>query len=377
MIKVVADNKIPFLQGALEKVARVEYIAGSKISREHLQDADALIVRTRTKCNQQLLENTGVKIIASATIGYDHIDTQYCDAQGIRWTNAPGCNSGSVKQYIASVLATISNITKKPFGQTTLGIVGVGNVGSKVEKMARTLGMKVLLNDPPRAQKEGPDHFTELNTLVAQSDIISMHVPLVRTGNYITFHMADEEFFSQMKPDAWFINSSRGEVVNTRSLFNTLQNQQIAGAILDVWEHEPELDINLMKLTRIATPHIAGYSADGKANGTAMSVQAISRFFHLGMDDWYPQSLPLPQQSTVEIINRHNSLESLFSAISLAAYNIEADSIKLKLSPQSFELQRETYPVRREPEGLWVKLSRENKRWKTLLEDLGYNIEDS
>lgn len=373
MLKIVADSKIPFLEGALEGVAQVVYLPGGKITREHLTDADALITRTRTKCNEALLKGTSVKIIASATIGYDHIDTSYCDANGIRWTNAPGCNSGSVKQYIASALAEIISIEKRSFEEITLGIIGVGNVGSKVAAMAKTLGVKVLLNDPPRQRNEGNGEFTGIDTLIAQSDIITMHVPLSHQGIDKTFLLANADFLGKMKSGAWFINSSRGEVMETQALIGALESKHIAGAVIDVWENEPNIDPRLLKLAHLATPHIAGYSADGKANGTAMSVQAISKFFNLGLDNWQPTNVPQAPQSELEIDCTSKSKEQIFTEICRFAYNIRIDSDKLKKSPETFEQQRESYPIRREPENLCIKIEGE-KNFVEQVKNLGYHV---
>jgi len=375
VLKIVADNKIPFLEGALEKVAQVVYLPGSDISRDHVIDADALIVRTRTKCDEALFKGTSVKLIASATIGFDHIDTNYCEANGIKWTNAPGCNSGSVKQYIASAISEIIRTEKKSFKDLTLGVIGVGNVGSKVAGLGKALGIRTLLNDPPRERNEGREAFSELDTLIAQSDIITMHVPLHQAGIDKTFQLADGGFFSRMKRGAWFINTSRGEVAETRTLIKALESGHLSGAVIDVWENEPDIDQKLLKLAYIATPHIAGYSADGKANGTAMSVQAISRFFGLGMDNWQPDNIPHAPQSNFYIKCRTKSKEEIFFQLSTFAYNIKSDSDELKKSPETFELQRETYPIRREPVNLKVEIEGEES-CSELIRDLGYKIKN-
>jgi erythronate-4-phosphate dehydrogenase len=375
MIKIVVDNKIPLIQGVLDDVAIVKYISGNLIKREDLFDTDAIIIRTRTKCNEALLKGTSVKFIASATIGFDHIDTNYCDANGIKWTNAPGCNSGSVKQYIASALAEIIGIEKKSFEDITIGIVGVGNVGSKVADMARALGIKTLLNDPPRERIEGKGNFIDIETLIAQSDIITMHVPLSHQGIDKTFHLVNADFFVNMKRGAWFINTSRGEVMETQSLKNAIESKHLSGAVIDVWENEPNIDLDLLKITHLSTPHIAGYSADGKANGTAMSVQAISKFFKLGMDGWQPKFVPQPVQSELVIDCKSKSKEDIFREISLFAYNISIDSDKLKGSPETFELQRENYPIRREPENLTIIAKNLSYTQEVLIQNLGYKLQ--
>lgn len=376
MIKIVVDNKIPFIQGVLDEVANVKYLPGKLITREDIMDADALLIRTRTRCDETLLKGTSVKFIASATIGFDHIDTTYCESNGIVWTNASGCNSGSVKQYIASALAEIIGIEKKSFEDITLGIVGVGNVGTKVARMAKALGIKTLLNDPPRERIEGKGNFTDLETLVAQSDIITLHVPLSHQGIDKTVHLANADFFGKMQPGAWFINSSRGEVMRSESLASALRSGQIRGAAIDVWENEPQIDQNLLKLVHLATPHIAGYSADGKANGTAMSVQSISRFFNLEVDRWQPKSVPQPVQSELVIDCKSKSKEDIFREITLFAYNISNDSDRLKASLETFEQQRENYPIRREPEHLTIVAKNISEHAKAMIRELGYRLKN-
>ena len=281
-MKIIADSKIPFLKGVFEPYGVVEYYAGKEITPEVVKDADALIVRTRTRCDAALLQGSSVKFIATATIGFDHIDTDYCKKSGIAWKNAPGCNAGSVMQYVASVLTRLSINYHFDFNETTLGVIGVGNVGSKVARMASLLGMKVLLNDPPRERKEGRGAFVSLNEIADRADIITFHVPLNRGGADNTFHLFNHDFAKQIKPGSIIINSSRGEVVSGNVLKKVLKEKYLKAAVLDVWENEPVIDAGLVPLIDMATPHIAGYSIDGKANGTAMSVRAVSNFFNLG-----------------------------------------------------------------------------------------------
>ena len=353
MLKIVADDKIPFLQGILEPFAQVKYLPGGKISRGDLLDADALLTRTRTKCTAELLEGTSVKFIASATIGYDHIDTQYCDAKGICWTNAPGCNSESVAQYITSLLLNQAFRAKRPLDGLTLGVIGVGNVGSKVARNARALGMRVLLNDPPRARREGPAAFAGADEICRQADFITCHVPLNREGIDNTFHYADENFFTKLERRPFFINSSRGEVCDNQALKRALQEGKLSGAALDVWENEPDIDLELLSLLDFATPHIAGYSADGKANGTAMSIQSLVKFFELEkeFDPAVLRRPPLPQQRMVDLMPYFHAgadkTELLYRAVT-ASYDIVSDDHRLRGAPADFEKQRGAYPLRRE-----------------------------
>lgn len=347
-MKIIIDDKIPYIKGALEPFAEVVYLPGSQTTPEVVKDADALITRTRTKCNRQLLEGSNVKFIATATIGFDHIDTEYCREAGIEWTNAPGCNSGSVEQYIASALAALSQKHNFSLSEKTIGIVGVGNVGSKVARIAEAYGMNVLLNDPPRERVEGKSAFVSLDDILAQSDIITLHVPLNMTGEDKTFHLADNAFFAKAKKKPFVINSCRGEVVKTEALTNALKSNQLAGAFIDCWENEPGIDRELLAKVDIATPHIAGYSKDGKANGTAMSVQAVSRFFGLGIDDWICQNVELPASTEISIDEAGKSTENVLKEAVLETYDIREDDERLRLSPESFEKQRGDYPIRRE-----------------------------
>ena len=222
-IKVVADNNIPFLKGVLEPYVDICYLNPSEIFNNNVKDVDALIIRTRTICNKKLLEGTKIKFIATATIGFDHIDIEYCKNNNITWINAPGCNSSSVMQYIASALVTISKKKGINLSKSAIGIIGVGNVGSKVANLSRSLGMKVLLNDPPRMREERNTDFIEIDELIAESNIISFHVPLTKQGIYKTYHMFDEKFVSKINKGKILLNTSRGSVVKTAVLKNALK----------------------------------------------------------------------------------------------------------------------------------------------------------
>ena len=395
-IKIVIDDKIPFIRGVLEPFADVLYLPGAGISVDDVKDADALIVRTRTKCGKELLDGSSVKFIATATIGFDHIDTDYCESRNITWVSAPGCNSYSVQQYIASVLLNIGKNEGFSLKDKTIGIVGVGNVGSKVAKFADILGMRVLLNDPPleagiagvptsSLAKKGVNQeprskhreieeasllainptcgnkksisdlgisngkFVSLEEIQKEADFITFHTPLNREGEYSTYHLVNDDFFDKVSEDVWIINSSRGEVVDNLSLKKALKNGKIAGAILDVWENEPNIDLELLELLTYATPHIAGYSADGKANGTMMSVEACSRFFGLGIDGWAPKNVPIPDNNSLSLDCDGEKFENLLRVAMLATYDIKCDDANLRNAPDEFEKQRGGYSLRREP----------------------------
>lgn len=330
-MKIIADEAIPYLKGIFENECEVEYYPGSEITPQRVKDADALIVRTRTKCNAQLLEGSKVKVIASATIGTDHIDRAWCQSHNIALFNAPGCNSGGVLQYFLTALfkclstrelwqkflnyapdatgaecsaagaaagsvagvdgtaegaaaATAAGDSASESAPFTVGVIGVGNVGSKVAAACEGLGFEVLRNDPPKERQQTlaynsgylrivdfKDYYS-LDYLLENSDVVTLHVPLDET----TRGMADANFFARMKPGAIFINSSRGEVVDEAALLANLH--KLAAVVLDVWVGEPNINRELLQSAFIATPHIAGYSAEGKIKGTQMAVEAIRRY---------------------------------------------------------------------------------------------------
>lgn len=373
-MKIVADDKIPFLKGVLEPYADVVYLPGKSITRKAITDADALLIRTRTKCIGDLLKGTKVSFIGTATIGFDHIDTQYCEKNGIAWTNAPGCNSSSVQQYIAAALLKMASEFRMSLKGKTLGIIGVGNVGSKVEKLGKILEMNVLLNDPPRAKAEGEEGFVNLGNILYESDIITLHVPLNFVGEDATWHMINEKSFKKMKKGAWFFNSSRGEVVDTASLKKALGTGKLGGAVIDVWENEPDIDLDLMGKTFLSTPHIAGYSTDGKANGTSIVVNALCSYFRLGLKKWYPENVPAPEQPDLSVDGIGKTDEDILREAINHTYNIEEDNIRLRFSPVDFEKQRGDYRLRREFPAYSIKLNGGTKKVRKMLEGLGFKV---
>lgn len=336
-MKVIIDNKIPYIREAIGQIAdEVVYLPGSEFTADAVRGADALIVRTRTRCNRELLEGSRVKFIATATIGFDHIDTDYCRRAGIVWQNCPGCNAGSVEQYLHAVLLLLKRQKNMNPEDTCLGIVGVGHVGSRIARMARALGMKVLLNDPPKADA-GEEGFVDLSVLARECDVITFHTPLNRQGKYGTYHLADDTFFASLQRRPVIINTSRGEVIDTEALLAALRSGVIRDAVIDTWEHEPDIDRELLQRVFLGTPHIAGYSADGKSNATRMALEALCRFFHKeAAFRIVPPDLPPMTYSA-------NPDEAF-----LQVYNPVCDSEALKQHPEEFEHLRGNYPLRRE-----------------------------
>jgi erythronate-4-phosphate dehydrogenase len=373
-MKIIIDDKIPYIKGIFEHVANVIYLPGNAITSNDVKDADAIITRTRTICNQQLLEDSSVKFIATATIGYDHIDTQWCEANNIKWTNAAGCNSMSVTQWVAAVLVHLAQKHNFDFKDKTLGVVGVGNVGRKVVRLAESLGMQVVLCDPPVARNISACGLISLDGIMREADIITFHVPLNLDGIDKTYHLINEQKLKKLRPETILINSSRGEVIDNKALKKALAEKKLLAAALDVWENEPDIDTELLDLLDIATPHIAGYSADGKANGTTMSVRAVSKFFQLGLDSWSVQDIPAPQQPEIEYDAKESTNQQLFSNLIQHTYNIENDDNRLRNNIAQFEEQRGSYPLRREFAAYTVRLSNASKATIDDLKRIGFKV---
>ena len=329
-MKIIADNAIPFLQGVLEPFAEMRYLPGREIRPEEVRDADALVIRTRTRCDERLLAGSRVRMIATATIGFDHIDLAWCDRNGIEVATAAGCNARGVLQWVAAVLVRLARTQGWEPRERTLGIVGVGHVGSLVKSYAEAWGFRVLCCDPPREEREHCG-FLPLDAVAQEADLITFHTPLDDS----TRHMACERLFREMKPGAVIINSSRGEVVDGDALLRSPMQW-----VLDVWEHEPTLDPALLEKALLATPHIAGYSLQGKANATALAVAALARRFGLPLEGWYPPEVP-------PAVPRPISWQELCRSIP-EVYDIEAESRRLKADVSRFEALRDHYEYRRE-----------------------------
>ena len=340
-IKIVADSAVPFLEGVFEPYAEVKYMGGSDIGPDDVRDADALIIRTRTKCDAALLDGSRVKFIATATIGTDHIDFPYCDAHGITVRNAPGCNAGGVMEYVFSALYGLASRKAISLEGDTIGIIGVGHGGSLIERMGLSLGFKILKCDPPRAEAEGPFGFCDLDYLLQNSQIVTMHTPL----NETTRGMADRHFFSMMRPGAFFINASRGEVVCDDALKEAIP--KLGPVIIDTWNHEPDIDLELMDKVAIATPHIAGYSYQGKQNGTAAAVRAVAHYFGIqSLYEFFPKT-DLPENEAVKL-DLKGLNQGEIAAVLQYNYPIFTDDFMLRVAPEDFDKLRAEYKYRRE-----------------------------
>lgn len=340
-VKIVVDKDIPFIEGVFEPYAEVVYIPGGDMDAQSIKDADALIIRTRTHCDEQLLKSSKVRIIASATIGTDHIDTDWCDKKGIMVTNAPGCNAGGVMEYVFCALYAVAARKGINLSGKTMGIIGVGNVGSLVVQTATHIGFKTLLCDPPRAAREPGIPFISRDKLLEQSDIVSLHVPL----NGETRAMCNSVFFKKMKPDTIFINTSRGGVVDETALKKSIS--KLGAVIVDTWCNEPDIDLELMGSVDIATPHIAGYSYRGKQNGTAAVVRSVAHYFGIpALFEFFPAT-EVPEGRSVKLNLRGLSQGEIASILSYN-YPVYADDFLLRINPDSFDELRDNYRYRRE-----------------------------
>ena len=370
-MKILADAHIPYLQGIAEQFGEVSYLPGNQFTKESVKENDVLIVRTVTHFDEEILKGSNVKLICSATIGFDHIDTEYCDSHNIAWRTAPGCNARSVEQYVIASLMRMAQKYDFELKDKTIGIVGVGNVGKEVARACQLLGMKVLLNDPPRQESEKTDDFVDLATIQREADIITFHTPLTKECKHATYHLADATFFQRLTKKPIIINSSRGAVVDNQALKNALNNAEASGAIIDTWENEPNIDNELLALVDIATPHIAGYSADGKWNATKMSLQTINDFFKLNKDPFRLAPIVAPEISVIDVA-QYNADEQLRQAV-LYSYDPLKDSELLKEHPEKFYYFRSHYPLRREYKA--YSIVNLNSEYTTLAKDLGFNHE--
>ena len=330
-MKIIIENHIPFIHGIFDAVADVVYLPSDQITAEVMKDADALITRTRTRCNEALLTGSKCRFIATATIGTDHIDLDYCHKAGITVVSAPGCNAPAVAQYVlTSIYHTVGD-----FCGHCLGVVGVGHVGSIVARWAEGLGMKVLRNDPIREENEGGDEFVSLAQIAGQCDIITFHTPHTLAGKYPTHHLADGKFFNSLIRKPVVINSARGPIVDTPMLIEALKEGKVSKTIIDCWEGEPSISTELLSMASIATPHIAGYSYEGKVRATIAVAEALAKHFNLNVRLTTEKPADAPDTVTLQEL--------------LSSYNPQVDTDNLKRNPEKFETLRNEYDFRHEP----------------------------
>jgi len=378
MLKLIVDENIALAADIFNQFGDVKLVSGRYITNSLLKDIDILIVRSITNVDEGLLKNTPVKFVGTATIGTDHIDLDYLKKNNIIFADAKGCNAFSVAEYVVAALLNFSVKYDFSLKDKSIGIIGVGNVGSKVATFAEALGMDVLLNDPPLQRNGDKTNFVELDEIL-KCDIVTLHVPLNPKGIDKTHHLFDKKILSRLKNDTILINSSRGAVINNLDLYDSIEKKNLK-VVLDVWENEPEINVELINKVLIGTPHIAGYSYEGKVNGTKMIYDSLCKFLEAGKS--FSFELETPQNSIKQFdeFNKHEiGLNDLISNI----YSIQDDDNRMRKiivmnkneRIKDFDLQRKNYPKRREFNNYTISANKLSSQIRKILTALRFNLE--
>jgi erythronate-4-phosphate dehydrogenase len=377
-MKIIVDENIPLGKEAFENIGEVELHGGRNINNSIVKNADALVVRSITKVNKELLENSSIKFVGTATIGTDHINEEYLAKSGVAFSSAAGCNSYSVTEYVFSAITYFAEKYNFDISEKSIGVIGYGNIGTKIIKVANALGMKSVINDPPLERDSNSNVFSSLEEAL-KCDIVTFHVPLNKDGIDKTVHLLNDENINLIKDDAILINASRGPVVSNNALKKRLQKKNNLHTVIDVWETEPNFDSELLQLIEIGTPHIAGYSFEGKVNGTTMIYEALSDFLKTPKT-WKPI---LDKVSSNEItIEKEESTLAIFKKLFNKSYNVIDDDAMLRESvnftdekkSKHFDLLRKKYRRRRELNNFKAIMNFENNELKNLLTVLRVNI---
>ncbi|SFM75115.1 4-phosphoerythronate dehydrogenase PdxB [Marinobacter pelagius] len=380
---IVADENIPLLDSFFGDMGEIRRVSGRHMSPEDVRDADILLVRSVTRVNRELLEGSRVRFVGTATIGTDHVDLQWLEEQGIRFSAAPGCNANSVVEYVLSVLSLYAErCGLTDWTDLSVGIVGVGNVGGELAAKLERLGFNTRLCDPPRAEREGEQgpEFVSLEEAM-ECDVVSLHTPLTRNSPHATFHMIGERELAGLTSDQLLISAGRGEVIDTTVLKQRLTSANPPLVALDVWEREPKIDPELVELAWLATPHIAGYSLEGKVQGTEMIYQALSTFLGLPIRKKAGQFLPEPALSKVSFTSAADEDKAVKTALR-ACYDPREDDARLRLAMNgsaeergaAFDRLRRDYPVRRECSSLKVQLKGTSKSLQDSFRAIGFKL---
>jgi erythronate-4-phosphate dehydrogenase len=380
-VRIVADANIPFVNECFSAAGQVTLIPGREMTAQDVADADALLVRSVTKVNEQLLTGSNVKFVGTATIGFEHIDVDCLKRNDIGFASAPGSNANSVAEYIVAALLELGQKYNFDIEGKSIGIVGVGNVGSRVENKCRALGMVPVLNDPPLKRQTGDERYRPLEELF-DCDFITFHTPLTFEGEDKTFHLADERLFNSLKPGVVFLNSSRGGVTDTAALKNAFRAGKTQAVVLDVWENEPGIDTELLEMVDIGSPHIAGYSYDGKIAGMIMIYEALCKHFGLESEHSAGDFLPQPQVPQIRIDSASNSVQEMIRDTVSQIYKIVDDDQRLRTilqqppdkRPVTFDKLRKEYPVRREFQNTDILVGSKNEDLAKKLSGIGFKV---
>lgn len=378
---IIADENIPYVQTAFASVGEVRTVVGRQLTRATLAEAEILLVRSITAVNIELLAGSAVRFVGTATIGYDHVDLAYLTQQGIGFANAPGCNAIAAAEYVISALLVVAERQGFELPQKTVGIIGCGNVGSRVLTRLRALGVECVVYDPPLQEQTGGAAWTDLDTVLSAADIVTVHVPLTTGGAYPTYHLINAAALAKLKPAAILINTSRGQVVDEVALWHQLMSVPEMTVILDVWQNEPGINSALLQRAALGTPHIAGYSLEGKLRGTEMLYTAVCEYFNQSAS-WPPAAgvcLPLPPLTRLSFSVSVEDQAAIQTAV-LACYDVRRDDAALRLisAPNKLEVQfdnlRKYYPVRREFSSVEVELPGSKQTLANQLRGLGFKV---
>jgi len=381
-LKIVADKSIAYVEEAFSPLGTLITLDGLKITPDSIKDADVLLVGTATKVNRKLLEGNQVRFAATVTTGFDHIDVEYLKQKGIGFAHAPGSNANSVAEYVVVALLEIANKYGLTLENKSIGIIGVGRIGSRVAKKCTALGMQVLLNDPPLFRKTGDKKYLPLKDLF-DCDFITLHTPLTLEGIDKTYHLADEIFFNSLKNGSVFINTARGAVEDTIAVKNAIKSNKLKAVVIDVWENEPDIDTELLEIAEIATPHIAGYSLDGKVLGMIMVQNALCEFFGIADKKGVEDFLPPPEVAQIEIENAIGNEQEILRQTVKKIYDITKDDAEFKKAIEmpkdkaalKFHNQRRSYHFRREFQNTTVHIRKKLEKLAQMLTGIGFKIE--
>lgn len=381
-MKIIADENIPFVKQAFADLGEITLCPGRRISRKHLAQADALLVRSITPVNAELLDDTPVRFVGTATIGTDHIDKEYLGSRDIAFSDAAGSNADSVAEYVTTAMLVLAERGKWLLQGKTLGIIGVGNIGSRMEARAKALGMKPLPHDPPLQRETGDKRFVDLEEALA-ADIVTCHVPLTREGPDATYHLLDEEKLATLKPNAVLINTSRGPVIDNQALKRRLMTANLKTVVLDVWENEPDIDLELLRRVSIATPHIAGYSLDGKVNGTVQLQHALCDLLGRQSTLTAGELLPEPPVPQVKLDTTSQANQQLLCRAFTRIYDLARDDTNLRAQAEQpadergayFDNLRKRYPTRREAHNTLITLNAPRSSLTKLLGALKFQVQ--
>lgn len=379
-MKIVADENIPCVEQAFATLGEVTLVAGRELRPGQVRDADILLVRSVTRVDAGLLEGSRVRFVGSATIGFDHVDRDYLQSHGIGFATAPGSNAVSAAEYVISALLALSERQSFDLVDKRVGIIGCGNVGSRVREKLAALGVECLVNDPPLQEQGGGTDFVGLDDIL-EADIITLHVPLTHTGRHPTFHLIDEALMARFRPHTLLVNTARGAAIDNRALEQLLAGRRDLSVVLDVWEGEPAIDMALLQQVALGTPHIAGYSLDGKLRGTGMIYRAVCE--HFGMAGNWEASENLPARPLLDLAARGeiDPAACLRKAV-FHCYDIRRDDRQLRKMltlepaqrPGYFDRLRREYPVRREFSETPIRLGRRQAALRPVLEGLGFDV---